>query len=231
MGSGIISERYSDYIDSLGIQLGPQLEALYQHALDTRVPVIRRQTCDLLRFLLTEKQPFSILEVGSAIGFSALFMAEHMPQGAHITTIEKDEKRALQAKENIGAFHKDEEITLLVGDAADILETLQEDSFDLIFMDAAKGQYIRFLPRVKTLMKHGGLLVSDNVLSDGQIIESRFAVTRRNRTIHQRMRDYLFALTHDDELVTTILTVADGTALSVKQDKDRADEMRTGPVK
>ncbi|MBR4760458.1 MAG: O-methyltransferase [Lachnospiraceae bacterium] len=218
MGSKIISERYSDYIDSLGAQLPAELETLYRYAQDNQVPVIRRQTCDLLMFLLTEKRPLSILEVGSAIGFSALFMAAYMPSGAHITTIEKDEKRAQQAKENFSAFQKDEEITLLMGDAADILETLPENGYDMIFMDAAKGQYIRFLPRVKMLLKNGGLLVSDNVLSDGQIIESRFAVTRRNRTIHQRMRDYLFALTHDDELVTTVLTVADGMALSVKRD-------------
>ncbi len=216
MGSEIISERYSDYIDLLTPDLPPALGGLYQKALDGQVPVIRRQTQALLRFLLTEKQPVSILEVGSAIGFSALFMAEYMPKGAHIITIEKDESRAQQAKENFSAFQKDEEITLLVGDAADHMETLPEESFDLIFMDAAKGQYIRFLPRVKKLLKNGGLLVSDNVLSGGQIIESRFAVTRRNRTIHQRMRDYLFALTHDDELTTTVLTVADGMALSVK---------------
>ena len=101
------------------------------------------------------------------------------------------------------------------GDATEILKTLQEP-YDRIFMDAAKGQYIHFLPDVMRLLKKGGILVSDNVLQDGDVMESRYAVTRRNRTIHSRMREYLYELKHNDQLVTDILPVGDGVTVSVK---------------
>ena len=143
-------------------------------------------------------------------------MSEYAPADCHITTIEKYEKRIPAAKENFRKAGREDRITLLEGDAADLLKTLT-DSYDLIFMDAAKGQYIHFMPEVMRLLAPGGLLVSDNVLQDGDVIESRFAVTRRNRTIHSRMRDYLYELTHHPELQTVILPVGDGVTLSVKK--------------
>ena len=109
----------------------------------------------------------------------------------------------------------EESMTLLEGDATEILKTLQEP-YDMIFMDAAKGQYIHFLPDVMRLLKKGGILVSDNVLQDGDVMESRYAVTRRNRTIHSRMREYLYELKHNNQLVTDILPVGDGVTVSVK---------------
>ena len=157
-----------------------------------------------------------ILEVGTAIGFSALLMSEYAPQGCHITTIEKYEKRIPLAKENFKKAGKEDRITLLEGDAVEILADMQE-TFDFIFMDAAKGQYIHFLPDILRLLEPGGLLVSDNILQDGDIVESKYAVTRRNRTIHNRMREYLYALTHHEELETVILPVADGVTLSTKK--------------
>ena len=157
-----------------------------------------------------------ILEVGTAIGFSALLMSEYAPQGCHITTIEKYEKRIPLAKENFKKAGKEDKITLLEGDAVEILADMQE-TFDFIFMDAAKGQYIHFLPDILRLLEPGGLLVSDNILQDGDIVESKYAVTRRNRTIHNRMREYLYALTHHEKLETVILPVADGVTLSTKK--------------
>ena len=165
---------------------------------------------------MTSARPRKILEVGTAVGFSALLMSEYAPADCHITTIEKYEKRIPVAKENFRKAGREDQITLLEGDAADLLKTLT-DSYDLIFMDAAKGQYIHFMPEVMRLLAPGGLLVSDNVLQDGDVIESRFAVTRRNRTIHSRMRDYLYELTHHPELQTVILPVGDGVTLSVKK--------------
>lgn len=211
----VIDERMSAFIASMDKGNAPFLDEIEKYALQNRVPVIRRPMQQLMRFLLAFAKPKSILEVGTAIGFSALFMREYAPKDCRITTIEKYEKRIAVARENFARAGAQEEITLLEGDAAEILRGL-EGSYDMIFMDAAKGQYIHFLPDVLRLLAPGGLLVSDNVLQDGDIIESRFAVTRRNRTIHSRMRDYLYELTHCPMLETTILPVGDGVTLSVK---------------
>ena len=212
----IIDGRMSAFIDSMDKGNTPFLDEIERFARETEVPIIRKSMQQLLKFLLAFSKPERILEVGTAIGFSELLMSEYAPENCHITTIEKYEKRIPIAKENFAKAGKEEKITLLEGDAAEILKEL-EDSYDLIFMDAAKGQYINFMPDILRLLAPGGLLVSDNVLQDGDVIESRFAVTRRNRTIHSRMREYLFELTHHPQLETTILPVGDGVTLSVKK--------------
>ena len=160
-------------------------------------------------------KPKSILEVGAAIGFSANIMAETVGDDVPITTIENYEPRIPIANANFKRTGRDKQITLIAGDAMDILPTL-EGPYDFIFMDAAKGQYINFWPEIKRLIAKGGVVVTDNVLQDGDIIESRFAITRRNRTIHKRMRDYLYELTHDEGFSTTILPLGDGVSISVK---------------
>lgn len=212
----IIDERMVTFIDSMDKGHSPLLEEIESEALRDGVPIIRRSTQQLLRFLLALAKPKAILEVGTAVGFSAILMSEYAPDGCHITTIEKYEKRIPVAKANFARAGREAQITLMEGDAAEILRTL-EGCYDLIFMDAAKGQYIHFLPDVLRLLAPGGLLVSDNVLQEGDVIESRFAVTRRNRTIHSRMRDYLYEITHNDGLETVILPVGDGVTLSTKK--------------
>ena len=211
----IADERMMTFIRSFDRGNPAYLEELEKYSRETNVPIIRPQMQSLLKFLLTWGKPMKILEVGTAIGFSALLMSEYAPDGCHITTIEKYDKRIPLAKENFKKAGKEENITLLEGDATEILAEL-EGEFDLIFMDAAKGQYINFLPDILRLMAPGGILVSDNILQDGDIVESKYAVTRRNRTIHNRMREYLYALTHHEELETVILPVADGVTLSAK---------------
>ena len=139
-----------------------------------------------------------------------------MPDDAHITTIEKYEKRIPIAKANFERLTPPGRITLLEGDATEILTTL-EGPYDFIFMDAAKGQYINFLPDILRLLSPGGILLSDNVMQDGDILESRYVVERRNRTIYARMRDYLYEITHNDQLTTVILPVGDGVTISVKE--------------
>ena len=176
------------------------LEMLGEEALRASVPIIRRQTQSALRVLLTALRPEKILEIGCAVGFSAILMCENC--NARITTIENYEKRIVGR--------------LLFGDAAEILPKLTE-TYDFIFMDAAKGQYIHFLPEVIRLLRPGGMLVSDNVLQNGDLLESHFAVERRNRTIYKRMREYLYELTHREDLVTTILPIGDGLSLTVKK--------------
>lgn len=212
----IIDERMAAFIDAFDKGNAPFLDEIEKNAREAQVPIIRKSMQGLLKFLLEFAKPKSILEVGTAVGFSALLMSEYTPGDCHITTIEKQEKRIPVARENFRLAGQEKRITLLEGDAAEILKTLEEP-FDFIFMDAAKGQYIHFLPDVLRLLAGGGLLVSDNVLQDGEIMESRFAVTRRNRTIHARMREYLYELKHHPQLETVILPVGDGVTLSVKQ--------------
>lgn len=211
----VIDERMVAFINSFDKGNTPFLNEIEKFALETEVPIIRKEMQNFMKFLLAFHKPMRILEVGTAIGFSALLMSEYAPKGCHITTIEKYEKRIPLAKENFKRAGKEDSITLIEGDALDVLKTL-EGPYDLIFMDAAKGQYIHFLPDILRLLPEGGLLLSDNVLQDGDVLESRFAVTRRNRTIHARMREYLYTLTHHEQLATTILPVGDGITMSVK---------------
>ena len=185
----IVEERLVAYIHSLETENSEILEQIEKEALDTFVPIIRKEMQSFLKVLLRVKRPLNILEVGTAVGFSAILMSEYVPEECRITTIENYEKRIPIARENFKRAGKEEQITLIEGDAFEVLKTLQ-DSYDFIFMDAAKGQYIAYLPEVMRVLSPGGILVSDNVLQNGEIIESRFAVERRDRTIHSRMREY-----------------------------------------
>ena len=211
----IVDERMVTFIHSLETENSEILETIEKEALDTYVPIIRKEMQSFLKVLLAIKKPKRILEVGTAVGFSAILMSEYAPEDAHITTIEKYEKRIPIATENFKRAGKEDKITLIEGDAMEVLQSL-EGSFDFIFMDAAKGQYIYYLPEVVRLLEKDGVFVTDNVLQDGDIIESRFAVERRNRTIHSRMRDYLYELKHHKVLETSIIPLGDGVALSTK---------------
>ena len=212
----IVNERIVDYINSLDKGNSPVCNAIEKEALADGVPIIRKEMGNLLKVLLLLKRPQKILEVGTAVGYSSILMSENMPQNCRITTIENYEKRIPVAKNNFKRAGKEEVITLLEGDAMDILKEL-DGTYDFIFMDAAKGQYINFLPELLRLMPAGGLLISDNVLQEGDIVESRYGVTRRNRTIHTRMREYIYTLTHAEQLETSIDPIGDGITLSVKK--------------
>ena len=212
----IVDERLVTYINSLDTGNTAMLDQIEREATADYVPIIRKEMQSFLKFLLAMKKPARILEVGTAVGFSAILMAEYDPVPCQITTIENYEKRIPIARENFKRAGKEAQIALLEGDAAEVLKTL-EGPYDFIFMDAAKGQYIHFLPEILRLLARDGVLVSDTVLQDGVVIESRFAVTRRNRTIHKRMREYLYTLTHSEELVTAVLPVGDGITLSTRR--------------
>ena len=212
----IVDERMVTFINSLDTENTAILEQIEQEALDTYVPIIRKEMQSFLKVLLAMQKPKRILEVGTAVGFSAILMSEYVTEECEITTIEKYEKRIPIARENFRRAGKEKQITLLEGDAMEVMQSLKEP-YDFIFMDAAKGQYIHYLPEILRLLAKGGILVSDNVMQDGDVIESRFAVTRRNRTIHKRMREYLYTLTHSEELVTAVLPVGDGITLSTRR--------------
>lgn len=212
----IVDERMVTYIRSLEVPESAVIEAIEQEALRDRVPIIRKEMQSFLKVLLMIKRPMRILEVGAAVGFSSILMSEYMPEGGHITTIENYDKRIPIARANFKRAGKEEQIDLIEGDALEVMYGLK-GPYDLIFVDAAKGQYIHYLPEVMRLLGTDGVLVSDNVLQEGDIIESRFAVERRNRTIHSRMREYLYELKHHDQLQTSIIPLGDGVALSVKR--------------
>lgn len=214
------------FIESLDDGNTEFLDRLEEEAIKDDVPIIRRSMQRFLKLMIAMNKPKSILEVGTAVGFSAILMAQYSDSDCRITTIEKYEKRIPIAAENFKKSGFDDRITFLKGDAADILKDLadklpdgeeSEGQFDMIFMDAAKGQYINFLSNSLKLLKPGGVMITDNVLQDDTVIQSKYTVVRRDRTIHKRMREYLFELMHNDELTTDILQIGDGVAVSVKK--------------
>ena len=214
----IVEERLVDYLHSLETENSDILEQIEREALNDGVPIIRKEMQSFLKVLLRIKKPLHILEVGTAVGFSAILMSEYVAENCKITTIENYEKRIPVARDNFKRAGKEAQITLIEGDAMEVLKGL-EGSYDFVFMDAAKGQYIAYLPEVLRILSPEGILVSDNVLQNGEIIESRFVVERRDRTIHSRMREYLYTLKHHEELETSILPLGDGVALSIKKEQ------------
>lgn len=226
------AERIAAYINSLASDDNELCERIAHEAVCAHVPIVRRETASLLKTMVILKQPRRILEVGTAVGYSALLMAQVMPEDAHITTIESYGKRAASAREHFELAGLADRITLLFGDAGEILGTL-DGPYDFIFMDAAKGQYLNWLPDILRILTPGGLLMSDNVLQGGDIVESRYAVERRNRTIHARMREYLYELTHKEELTTSIIPIGDGVALSVFTviGDDKAEVLETDGIR
>ena len=214
----ITDERCEVFIETLGRAKTPFLENLERDAKAAGIPIIRPQAQGLLRYLLAANAPEDVLEIGTAVGFSAILMATYGPSGIRIDTIENYDKHIEKARTNIRDAGMEDRITLMEGDASDVLADLDREarSYDMIFIDAAKAQYLNYLPVCKRLLRPGGILVSDNVLFDGDIVRSRFAVRRRDRTIHARMREFLRVLSDDEDFVTTILPIGDGMTLSVK---------------
>lgn len=212
----IVNERIVSYIHSLERDNSPVLEEVAEYAEKMDVPIIRKEVEGFIRVLLEMKKPKKLLELGTAIGYSAILMSEYLDEGGTIVTIENYDKRIPVARENIKKAGKEKIITLIEGDALSILPNL-EPSFDFVFMDAAKAQYINFLPHVMRLLDNQGILLADNVLQEGDIIESRYAVARRDRTIHGRMREFLYEIKHMENLTTAIIPIGDGMSLSIKR--------------
>lgn len=213
--SEITYEYVREYLQAMHKEEDELLESIKRYAFEKYVPIIKHEVKQLLEVLLTMHKPLQILEIGTAIGYSSILMSKYLVDDGKITTLERSDEMISIAEENIRLAHKEGIITILKGDAEEILPTLK-GQYDFIFMDAAKGQYITFLPYCLKLLKVGGLLVSDNVLQDGAIAKSRWSIPRRQRTIHGRMRAYLWELNHNHTLKTAILPIADGITLSYK---------------
>ena len=211
----IVNDRISEYIELLTDENSEYTENIRKRALEDGVPIIRRAGESFMKTLLSMNKVNDILELGTAVAYSALVMAESCD--AKITTIENYQKRIEKAKFNIANSNYSNRINLIEGDVTSVLQDLISEGkkYDFIFVDAAKAQYVNWLPSLKLLLRDRAVLFSDNILQDGSIVESRFAIDRRYRTIHQRLRQYLHMLTHDRDFTSSIIPVGDGVALSV----------------
>lgn len=207
-------ERLDVFIASFCQDETEELFEIEEEAIKNSVPIIKRGARNTLRNILEMKRPAKILEIGTAIGFSAILMAKEV-KNCQITTIENYEPRIKEARNNFSKYEYSDRIQLIEGDAVKILSGM-EDKFDFVFLDMAKAQYIRLLPDIVRLLHKDGVLFADNILQDNWILESHFAVERRDRTIHSRMREYLYEITHHPQLKSSIIPVDDGVALSVK---------------
>ncbi len=214
--NNIVNERVVSFINSFDTGDSPVCMSIEEEARRDMVPIIRKEMASFLKVILSMKKPLNILEIGTAVGYSAVLMGENTGDDTRITTIENYDVRIPIARQNFVRAGMDSKITLIEGDALEVLKTLT-GPYDFIFMDAAKAQYITILPDVIRLLDKDGILITDNVLQEGDIIESRYAVTRRNRTIYERMREYLYAVTHSDELTTSIVPIGDGITISIRK--------------
>ncbi len=212
----MLTENYlQDYLKEILPMCGGILGDIQKESYKDNVPIIPNDVVRLLSFILSVKRPERILEIGAAVGFSSALMSKYLVYGGKITTIDRFDIMIRHFKENVRKMSLEDKIELIEGDACDILPKLN-DKFDVIFLDAAKGQYIQMLPHCLRLLETGGILIVDDVLQEGRIAKKREDVPRRQRTIHTRMRNFLWEITHNDALETAVLTIGDGVALCHK---------------
>ncbi|MDU5598322.1 MAG: O-methyltransferase [Lachnospiraceae bacterium] len=210
----ITNPKVLEYLDIISPVNSKAIEEIRAEAKRNYIPIIKRDTENFLKFILKMQNPGSILEIGCAVGYSAAVMLEN--SDADIVTVEKMPERVEEAKRNIKYADFESRASILEGDAGEILKSLADkgEKFDFIFMDAAKAQYITWLPIVKKLLKESGMIFSDNCLQEGDLAESSFAIRKRDKTIHKRMREYIYLLLHDETLESWIFSIGDGVLLS-----------------
>jgi len=216
--SNIVNEKVEDYIRNTLKDKTGLLKELEDYAHENNVPIIHKEVSDMLNVLLKIQKPKRILEVGCAIGYSSIFFADTLDGDVEIITAERNEQMIEKAKENFKRAELEDKITILEGDAEENLAKV-EGEFDMIFIDAAKGQYKLFYDMVIDKLKVGGLLISDNILYKGMIAHDDFVV-RRKRTIVKRMRNYLDFICNCDYLTTSLIPIGDGVALSYKEKEE-----------
>lgn len=214
--SGITYDYMEEYIRGLIPETEGKLKDLEVFAKENGVPIAQKETIKFLEFMVSMKKPLRILELGTAIGYSAIIMHDAAGTNPHITTIERSEEMIKYAKENIKSFGLEDNIVIEEGDCLEILEKLQEP-YDLIFMDAGKGHYNHFLPHCLRLLKDDGIIIADNVLFRG-MVASDDLVKRRKITIVKRMRTYLELVSQDKSLITSVIPMGDGIAITRRKD-------------
>ena len=210
----VATEQITEYLRSLIKENTGILKELEEKALKEYIPIISPEVAQLIRLLTEMTGTKKILEIGSAIGYSSILFAGYS-EDIKVTTIEMDEERANQAEENIRRAGMDNKISLLRGNALSVMDEMTEQ-FDMVFVDAAKGQYNNFLPKCLRLLKPGGLLISDNILYRGTVAQTGF-IPRKHRTIIVNMKEYLKRLSEDEKLTTSIIPIGDGVAVSLKK--------------
>ena len=224
-------DRIADYLSSLEPEADELLDEMRTFALSHDVPIVRLETESFLRTMVKLKRPERILEIGTAIAYSSIVLARAALScggNCSMLTIESWERRIPIAENNLKQAGLTDCVKLVHGDAGEVLRRLvqekEKDSvkaaqtgYDLIFLDAAKGQYLHWLPDILCLMREGALLIADNVMQEGTVTESRYTLPRRDRTTHSRMREFLYEIKHHPELESSVLPLGDGVSISVKK--------------
>ena len=220
--SGVTYDYMEQYLRGLIPSNNIIMKNLENFALENRVPIVQKETAKFLELMVTMKRPKKILELGTAIGYSAILMNLTSGGLSEITTIERDEKMIEIAKSNIEKYGLQNKITIIEGDCLEALENLK-DEFDMIFIDAGKGHYNHFLPHCLRLLKKEGVLIADNVLFRGMVASKEIA-TRRKITIIKRMKSYLELVSNNDELITSVIPMGDGISVTVRKNTDSNKE-------
>ncbi len=195
-------------------RITPAIQAVREEAFKAEIPVSDDETLCFLGTLLTALQPKEILELGTAVGVSGGFMLGTCPE-ARLTTVERDENFYNSAKRNFKTFGVSERVVQILGDAGEEITKLRR-GYDFVFLDFAKVQYVKYLPALKNLLRSGGVLVADDILLFGYVTGERETPKKRKMLV-EHVKEYIAAATGDEELITTVINIGNGLAVSVKK--------------
>lgn len=225
MDKPVIDKDVRDYLRTSQKQLSGQLGELEQWANERRVPIIPHETVAFFNWFLPVLKPKEILEIGTAIGFSASLMVQSLNAQCHVTTIERNPDMIEKAKVNFNQMGIEDNVTLLEGQASEWLEKVEDDSIDFIFMDSAKAKYYDFFPHCYRILKQGGVMAIDDVLQGGTILDEDSEVPRRRRKIHRKLNEFLDIVLDHPAFESTIIPLGDGLLLITKRDNVSFDFM------
>ena len=212
----IVMQKVVDFMREGQLDFEGGLGEIEAYANELGIPIVPHETAKFLDFFTATMQPSQILEIGTAIGFSASLMAQHLQADGHLTTIDRYEKMYERAKENFKKMGLEERITLIEGDAADVLPTL-EGSYDLIFMDSAKAKYIEFYPECMRLLRQGGVLIIDDVFQGGTVLDDEAEIPKRVRKIHRKLNELFDTILNDKSNRSTLVPLGDGLLMVRKE--------------
>ena len=211
----IVDDRVESFIGQSVEQYKGFIGEIRKEAILNNIPVISIESARLLEILTRVKRPKRILEIGTAIGFTSILMADGLAENGKIDTIEIDDSTALKAAENIKKAGLKQKINLIAGDAVDVLLNIQQ-KYDFVFIDAAKGQYCRYYELCSRMVLPGGIIFADNVLYRGMTAGGD-KINRRQRLLVKRLREYISTATNDERFVADVLSIGDGICISYKK--------------